>query len=534
MHKASPTWWQSMPAHIRRRRSWRWLCVFTVLSTLLPICPFVRPNQMAAPTSLRQLGINSHIATRWQLPGAFPPAVARVGESGADWVREDIHWYRIQRTPDAHEWQYYDDAFAQLTQRGLNILAVLGHPPGWATPNPHDDPYANSFAAPDPDLFAAWAAETVARYRHHITYWQIWNEPDNASFWQPSPNPRAYAALVNATARAIAAVAPEAIIVAAGVNPFNPDFLMAAAQAGLWNSIDIVAIHPYVSPHAPHQSGLAQAKLMLSALFARYGPRPVWATEVGWSSGVSDRDPLGQLDDRTQAAYLAQGIPMLWQSGIDVVFWYALKDEQHNPYGLIRWGAGSDDVSQVRPAYAAFQATAQQRIPTTSPTTHTVVVSSFDDQRRYWVRGDEPYGTLSIRRTPSWQGSHALHIDYQFPPLGNRYLVFRQRRPLPLPAHTTAVSFMVYGDNSTTMLKLWLKDSHNTVVQLPIAPLGPAEWRSVVTTIPTTFPSWDVIWGNGTTITPPFTLEAIVLDDLPNGVGSSGTVVLDQFIAITP
>lgn len=534
MPKASPIVWQSMHAQPHRRRVWRWLCVLTLLSALLPQCPFVRPNPLATPASLRQIGINSHIATRWQLPRAFPAAVDLVATSGADWVREDIHWYRIQRTPDAREWQYYDDAFAQLTHRNINILAVLGHPPGWATSNPHDDPYANSFAAPDPALFAAWAAETVARYRHIITHWQIWNEPDNPSFWQPSPDPRAYALLVNTTVRAIAAVAPEAVIVAAGVNPFNPDFLMAAAHAGLWNAIDIVAIHPYVSPDAPQQSGLAQAKLMLAALFARYGQRPVWATEVGWGSGVSDRDPQGQLDDRTQAAYLTQGIPMLWQSGIDVVFWYALKDEQHNPYGLIRWGAGSDDVSQVRPAYAAFQITAQHRFPPASVPTHRVVVRTFDDQRRYWVRGDEPYGTLSIRRTPSWQGSHALHIDYQFPLLGNRYLVFRQRRPLPLPVATTAVAFMVYGDNSTTMLKLWLKDSRNTIVQLPVAPLGPAQWRRVVTNIPAEFPRWDVIRGDGHAVTPPFTIDAIVLDDLPNGVGSSGTVVIDQLEALWP
>ncbi len=534
MPKANPTSWQSTHEHPSLRRNWRWLSIFVLLSALLPRCPFVLPTPIAVPTSLQQLGINSHIATRWQLPSAFPAAVAQVATSGTDWVREDIHWYRIQRTPDAYEWQYYDDAFSQLSDRGINILAVLGHPPGWATPNPHDDPYANSFAAPDPVFFATWAAETVSRYRHLITHWQIWNEPDNPSFWQPSPNPRAYAALVNATANAIAKVAPEAVLVAAGVNPFNPDFLMAAAQAGLWNSIDIIAIHPYVNPDAPQQSGLAHAKLMLTSLFAHYGPRPVWVTEVGWSSGVSDRDPLGTRTDSDQADFLAQGIPILWQSGIDVVFWYALKDEQHNPYGLIRWGAGSDDVRSTRPAFAAFQRVAQHRTPPPSPPLHSVLVSSFDDQRRYWVRGDEPYGTLSVQRGLVWHGSQALRIDYQFPALGNRYLVFRQRRPLPLPVTTTAVTMMIHGDDSTTMLKLWLKDSRGTIVQLPVAPLGPAQWHQVITSLPATFPSWDVILGDGQNVTPPFTLEAFVLDDLPNGVGSSGMVVIDQFEARIP
>lgn len=511
---------------------WSW-CV----SLLITPAPVQTMDRYQSPPSQRLLGLNTHLATRWQHPQTFPVVADRIAQSGTDWVREDIHWYRVQRTPEAYDWSFYDTAFADLATRQINILAVLGHPPGWATGNPHDDPYENSFAAPDPAQFAAWAAATVARYRHTIHYWQIWNEPDNPTFWYPSPNPRAYAQLVITTAAAIARVAPEVKIVAAGVNPFNPDFLNAAGQAGLWNAIDIIAIHPYVSPHPPAYSGLRDAVLMLTTLMQRYGSRPIWATEVGWSSGVSDRDATGQLTDADQAQFLTQAIPVLWDSGIDAVFWYTFKDERHNPYGLIRWGSDSDDISSVRPAFAAFMHVSTHRtsLPVGQSTPHTV--SNFDGQRRYWVRGDEPFGTLDYCRSHTWQGSHALCITYQFPPLGNRYLVFRQRRPLPLPAHTHALRFMLWGDNQTTMLKLWLKGGDGTVVQLALTPSGPATWRSVTVPLPPADAPWERIEGPALTgptqLIPPITIEAIVLDDTPDGVASAGTIYIDQLQALT-
>ncbi|MBM4413982.1 MAG: hypothetical protein FJ040_11140 [Chloroflexi bacterium] len=507
-----------------------WICIAVCTSVWHARPPLpVQERFVGTHVSAPQKGLNTHLASRLHFRSTIPVAADIVADSGTAWVREDIHWYRIQRTPTSFEWQYYDDTFAALTAHHLNILAVLGHPPGWATLDPLDDPYNNSFAAPDAARFAAWAAQTVARYRHVIRYWQIWNEPDNQLFWRPSPDPVAYARLVILTTRAIKQVAPEAVIVSAGVNPFNMGFLERAADAGLWYAVDIVAIHPYVNPHHPQYSGLAQSVHYLDGLHARYGRRPLWVTELGWGSGKSDRDPPSATPLQ-QADYLTQSFPLLWDAGVAVIFWYAFKDEAHNPYGLLAWGSGSDDMTLPKPSFSAFHLLTPQ--PQHAAPLQTVPITSFEGRTQTWVRGDEPYGTLHTQQQVVYHGTRALRLDYAFPSSGNRYVVFRHRRPLFVPAHAYAISLALYGNNQSHELKLWLKGGDGAIVQLQIAPLGGTGWRRVTVPIPTQFAAWNQITPGTGRLQAPIIIEAIVLDDNPDGSGDAGTFYVDEIIAL--
>lgn len=522
-------WWCLLLHHNRIIRLW--LCFVLCTSMWYTVAPTPDTTAHSFVSAKKPLlGLNTHLATRLHYRSTIPLAAEIVTQSNADWVREDIHWFRVQRTPTAYDWQFYDDTFDALSQRHINILGVLGHPPGWATHNPDDDPYNNSFFAPDAERFAAWAAQTVARYRHQIHYWQIWNEPDNPLFWRPSPDPVAYARLVILTRRAIKQVDPDAVIVAAGINPFDMAFLQRASDAGLWDAIDIAAIHPYVNPNAPIYSGLIQSIHYLDGLQARYGRRPVWVTELGWASAQGDRDPASATPEQ-QARYLTQSIPMLWQIGVEVVFWYAFKDEAHNPYGLISWGQGSDDMQPRKPAFTAF---AQVRSQQDQLPLQTIPISGFEGRKRTWVRGDEPYGTVQPQRQVVYEGQYALRMDYAFPQGGNRYVVFRHRRPFLIPANTYALRMMIYGNNQSHELKLWLKGGNGAVVQLQIAPLGGMGWRSVVVPIPAQFDQWNLITPGDGQLQVPIQIEAIVLDDNPNGSGQAGTFFVDDIEALVP
>lgn len=517
---------------LHRNRLMRWLiCIIWCVSVWQATSPHPVRDMVVTPVVTPQLGLNTHIATRLHDIRNIASASQRIVDSGTQWVREDIHWYRVQRTPAAYTWQFYDETFDTLTQHNRQILAVLGHPPGWATLDPHDDPYENSFSAPDIERFATWAAQTVARYKHQIHYWQIWNEPDNPLFWRPSPDPVAYAKLVIATSRAIKYVDPDAIIVSAGFNPFDTTFINRAVRTGLWSAIDIVAIHPYVNPKAPEYSGLRQAIHYIDGIQADYGYRPVWVTEIGWASGQSDRDPISATPAQ-QASFLTQSIEILWQSGVAVVFWYTLKDETHNPYGLIAWGTGSDDMQQLKPSFRAFQQLIPQVRHAESQT--VVPIASFEGRRHTWVRGDEPYGYVRPQQSIVYAGRTALRIDYNFPLAGNRYVVFRHRRPLIIPPHANAIALMIYGNNQSHEFKLWLKDRNGAVVQLQIAPLGGFGWRKVVVPIPAQFDEWNRITAGNSALRAPLTIEAIVLDDNPDGSGQSGTFYIDEIIALVP
>ncbi len=505
------------------------MLIFEICWAALPVQ--IRPTD-SPKTTPSILAVNTHFASRSMNLRDIPSHVQHASTAQTPWVREDFHWYRIQRTVDAYDWSFTDTTVEAFEHQGIQVLGVLGHPPGWATLNPHDDPYDNSFAAPDPDLFAAWAAQTVARYRDRITHWQIWNEPDNPHFWYPAPDPVAYAKLVHITARAIARVAPDVHLVAAGINPYALPFLHAAAAAGLWNDVDIIAIHPYVNPLDPHYSGLSQAATFLTPLFHRYGHKPIWITEIGWGSATSDRDPPGVMTEHLQAEYLSRAMHILWQSDISHVFWYSWKDEKTNPYGLFRWANGPDDMSQPKPAAEVFRAL--QSVTQLHPRSYAFLpVLNFDGTHDVWVRGDEQTGVLYASQRRSINGGNAIAIRYAFPAHGNQYLVFRRWHHAPLPLGTTQVCLTVWGDDTSTLVKIWLRGSDKKRVQLTLGPSGPAGWRDLCAPIPLQFAPWDRIDAHDGFLLQPATFEALVLDDTPDGSGSAGTIYFDALRATT-
>ena len=249
-------------------------------------------------------------------------------------------------------------------------------------------------------------------------------------------------------------------------------------------------------------------------------------TEVGWASGPSDRDPAGVNDANQQARYLRHAVPLLWQAGAEMVFWYTLKDEAHNPYGLIAWGQGSDDLQATKPAWLAWQ----HLIPPPQPATH-IPVTSFEDFAGVWIRGDEPYGYFVQNNAMVAAGAHSMALSYAFPRHQNRYVVFRRRRPLPIPRHTNLLCMQVYGDNSAHRLKIWLKDQRGGVIQLVLGPVGASHWHERCVRIPAYVDPSARIWQSDGTVQPPLTLEAIVLDDNPDGVGGQGVVYIDDIWA---
>jgi hypothetical protein len=91
---------------------------------------------------------------------------------------------------------------------------------------------------------------------------------------------------------------------------------------------------------------------------------------------------------------------------------------------------------------------------------------------------------------------------------------------------------LLYGNNQSHELKLWLKGGDGAVVQLQIAPLGGSGWRHVVVPIPSQFNPWDIITPGTGQLVAPIHIEAIVLDDNPDGSGQSGAFFVDRITAL--
>jgi hypothetical protein len=513
----------------------------TTLALCLMWCGLVPLSATAAvppppvPLDDAPFGINSHLATRTFDLTVMQTAADRVAQSGAGWAREDIHWFRIQPKPDVWDWEFTDRAIALLHQRGIAIVAVIGHPPGWATPWRHDPSAGVSFHAPDPQRFAQFAAAVVTRYRSVITHWEIWNEPDNVHFWKPAPDARAYATLLKWASAAVRRADPAARVIFGGINPFDTSFLGTVAAEGAWSSFDILAIHPYVNPRSPEQGQLERAADAVRTVMDRYGTRPLWVTEIGWSSGVGDRQPDDSIDESDQADYLVRALLLLWQAGVERIFWYTLKDDPGNPYGLIAEGRGYADYSRPKPAWYAFR-----HLSTLLRNTHFVglrdlyqrtVVFDFENLGS-WRVGDQPNGTLTATSAARFAGRSAARLAYQFPSSSNDYVVFRREKPIPLPNGTRMLGLWVYGDGSGHTLKAWLRDDTGEILQLALGLAGPAGWRFLSAALPATVPPWDRITAGGDgRFSERLWLEALVLDDQPDDVRGAGVIVVDELTA---
>lgn len=521
------------------------LVMFGLLAALLcaPAAPARSAIQAAPPGST--FGINSNIGSRHPNYDSLYQPAELVAKLGVGWVREDFQFFRIQPEAGTFVWRQYDLMVELFTARGIQIIGLLNGPsPAWATGRS-----GPSFFPPNPEQFAAFARAVVDRYKDRIHHWQIWNEPNNVSYWQPIPNPDAYIALLKTVAPIIKAVDPTAkILIASEVSPQpGADFLRRVHAAGAWNLFDIIAINPYTDPYSPEEGQIDVAGVgTIRGLADTLGPKPIWATEFGWSTGPADRvDPRRlPLDEETQGHYLIRGAVLLRAAGAERVIWYHLKDTEdiggapHNLYGLVRYDPTRASYEPVlhKSALWSFTIMTQQLAGTTTATTLDLnrPVNVIDFERfGEWKRGNESNGTLVQSREQVHSGQAAARLDYTFPGAENDYVVFRAVASPALPADTSRLGIWLYGDGSAHAIKVWLRDKQGEILQFRLGPVGSPGWHFVSTPLKGKVEPANVI-GNGqnSMLDFPVSLVAFVLDDDPNSASGSGTLYLDDLTAM--
>ena len=188
--------------------------------------------------------------------------------------------------PREGEWEFYKLTCPLLAEEhGVTIALTLGYPPDWASMRP-DDPsaYTDAWSPAEPRM-EAWRTyvQTLAeRYKGKILYWEIWNEPDQRSFY-------------TGTITKMVELAKEASKILKQVDSRNQ--IIAPSIAGWvgglgWldnylgqgggEFVDIIGYHYYSTPLIAPESLIGfithmqqlQQKHHLKAL-------PIWCTEMG-------------------------------------------------------------------------------------------------------------------------------------------------------------------------------------------------------------------------------------------------------------
>jgi hypothetical protein len=266
--------------------------------------------------------------------------------AGITSVRMDADWSWVQPVgPNEFDWTAMDQVVKSARAAGMSVdLIIDGCPPWAALAGAGGDAHPQPASATQ---YATWAAEVAARYAPQgVGMFEIWNEPNNATFWQPKPNPAAYTADLVAAYSAIKAVDPSAFVISGGLAPeatdgtnISPiDFLTAMYADGAKGSFDALGYHPYSFPALPDTyepwsawSEMAQTNPSIRSVMNSNGDggKSIWITEFGApSSGPGGVGQAAQATALTQA--IAAAKKTSWIGALYIYSWQDDGTDQTN------------------------------------------------------------------------------------------------------------------------------------------------------------------------------------------------------------
>jgi len=234
------------------------------------------------------------------------------------------------RRPGTYSWAPYDGLVADAARHGITVQPLLFTVPGWISPNPATLPIDT------PEHEAAWAEFATAaaqRYgpggtfwsehpelpRRPLVNWEVWNEPNVNAFVAGIANASRYAHFLALTRYALLRGNPAVHALVAGLfrrpKPGMGQRMVPFLQRlyrvpGFRRSFDGVAIHPYATK--PIQA--LRVTQTVRRIMNRHGngKKPLWITELGWTTGGSDwATSIYRATPESQARRLSRSLALL-------------------------------------------------------------------------------------------------------------------------------------------------------------------------------------------------------------------------------
>jgi hypothetical protein len=321
------------------------------------------------------LGVTAGVLTEAGAP--VQSEISKMAASGVTSLRAPFYWAHIEPTKGKPSFASVDPLVEATARAHIELLPIVLRTPAWAALHPQ---LPNSPPA-DPATYGAFLTTLIKRYgpdgsfwsshpdlpKQPVRAWQIWNEPNHDRYWSDQPYAAGYVRLARAARAAIKQADPGATVVAAGFADRSWESITQIYRAGAKGVFDAIAIHPYTYEVENVLRLVRYARRSLKQ--AGDGSRPMWLTEVTWSSGKRPgHTPYPfETTPADQAKRLAAALPLLIRQrealGVDRIYWenWISRDSDHaNPFDFsgLRVLHPNGSVTN-KPAYFAFKKVAQ-------------------------------------------------------------------------------------------------------------------------------------------------------------------------------
>lgn len=251
----------------------------------------------------------------------WPAAHDRIGTIRF-WDCEQCQWAEVNTAPGVYDWDVLDARVAAARAQGADIVFNLGRTPRWASARPDEfSPYGPGQAAEpaDDQAWRDWVTAVGSRYQGQITYWEIWNEPNDTNFY--SGTIPKLVDLARQAREILQTIDPANQMVTP--SPYSAGWLDAYLAAGGGDEADVIGFHFYLPPGGDHPKLLYQVVIpAVQTVLTAYGQeeKPLWDTEAGWLVLPSG---TGLLPDEVAVGYVGQRMMLEWAQGVDRMLFYA-------------------------------------------------------------------------------------------------------------------------------------------------------------------------------------------------------------------
>jgi len=307
----------------------------------------------------------NHSWNNFQYPdeGSLKKSIALMKEAGIGFVRVDFSWQDIEPSQGKLDYSKYDDLVEILSQNKIDILGILDYSADWDSPKG-----VWNYPNPDNAFFLKYAGGVVRRYKDKVKYWEIWNEPDSQTYWDPQDGLKGYVSLLKEVYIELKKIDPYCQILNGG---------LASGLAGvnhLYDNggqgyFDIMNIHIFETPLDSQAVKRSQAFLKLTRkVMARNGDayKKIWISEIG-CPGVKKGKKVNNWwmgknpSEKDQARWVKEVYSnLLKDKSVGTVFWAFFRDtNEHWKNGVDHFGLVRNDFSK-KPAFTAYQEACQK------------------------------------------------------------------------------------------------------------------------------------------------------------------------------